>query len=181
MMPPKNMKNIFILILASPFFKYLLKFLITPFVDGISPDNIVIDLYSYGISGLLETLMYVAVILLSMRGAKKYRELGLLFKKNQTDATENKSLAYFPLIPFKSVFSFKNPLQCGAFTSAVLIIAVRVISLAIKDMSQHWKITGINQYLTFFAPYVLECLVGIVGYFMMLYIFIQFYTKTSDK
>ena len=171
-----------ILILLSPFFKYLLKLIISPFIDGItSYDILIADLYSYGVSGVLEVLQYLIVTALTYTPAKKYRQGLLILKKTDEISSEKKSISYFPLIPFKKLFSLKNPLQLGAIISAGVIVLGRITSLAISDINNHWKIVGINQYITFFAPYVVETVVGFIGYFFMLYLFIQIYSKTSDQ
>lgn len=178
----REMKKTLILIALSPLFKYLLKFLISPFVDGIPTiDTLIIDLYAYGISGVLEILQYLIVFALAYKPAVSYRKGVILMKKTYLSADGKSTVSFSPLVPFKKLFNFKNPLQLGAFVSAVVIIVGRVSSLAINDINNHWKIIGINQYIAFFAPYVIEIVVGFIGYFLMLYVFIQLYSKTSDK
>ena len=177
-MPLKNMKKTLALIFLSPFFKYLLKFIISPMVDGIpSIDMLIVDVYSYCLSGCLEVAQYAIVLLLSYGAAKKYRDGKMLAEISKENIKEGSDIAFRPLVPFKKLFSFKNPLQRGAIFSSVIICVGRIASLAISDINMNWKIVGINQYLTFFAPYLIETIVGLVGYFLMLYITRMIYRK----
>ena len=172
-LPIKKMKKTVIIVFLSPFFKYLLKFLISPFVDGIpSLDQLAEDLYSYLISGGLEVIQYALVMLVMLKPSKKHRDGRMM-----GDADSVRS----PLVPFSRILSLKNPLQLGALASAAVVLVGRVASLAISDLNHNYIIKGINQYLIFFAPYIIEAVVCSVGYFLMLYIFIQIYSSTADE
>lgn len=181
-MPLKDMRGILILIFLSPFFKYVLKFLISLLIDGIpTVDSLTMDIFSYTVSGILEILQYVIVIFLSFSSSKKYRELRLLANNPKFAESKTNRNPLIPAMPFKKIISLKNPLQLGAFFSALVLIIGRVASLAINDIANHWEIVGINQYLSFFAPYVLEIIIGAVGYFLMLYIYILIYSSTANN
>lgn len=178
---PDEIKSIFILIFLLPIFKYVLKILISPFIDGIPTlDLLIIDLFSYGVSALLEIIQFVIVFLFSLSPARRYRDHRATVTKAAARIGSElpESLA---LVPFKKPISFRNPLQRGAFISAVVIIVGRVFSLAMSDLDRNWNITGINGYLSFFAPYLIETIVGCIGYFFMLYVYITVYSKTEKS
>ena len=126
-LPIKKMKKTVIIVFLSPFFKYLLKFLISPFVDGIpSLDQLAEDLYSYLISGGLEVIQYALVMLVMLKPSKKHRDGRMM-----GDADSVRS----PLVPFSRILSLKNPLQLGALASAAVYPILRSIRITKKRSS----------------------------------------------
>ena len=178
----KEIRSVFILALLAPLFKYVLKFAISPFIDGIpSIDTLILDIYSMSVSCLFEMLQFVVVILLINNTARLYREKRITVLKAAQMLGTDRAPENVTLIPFKKLFSKNNPLQVGALISAVVITGARVATLAISDIHRGWKITGINQYINFFSAYVVELTIGVIGYFLMLYFFIVIYSKLKTK
>jgi len=175
--PAEKIKKVFALVFLAPLFKYLLKMAVSPFIDGIpTASQLSRDIFTLATSYLLEVLQFLIVLLLTFSAAKRYRERRATVVKAAAEISESTHL-----IPFKRLISFKNPLQYGAFISSFVIIFGRVASLAISDLSKNWKISGINGYISFFTPYVMEIVVGAIGYFFMLYVFITIYSKLDKE
>lgn len=176
-----GMKKIFILCILAPIFKYILKIIISPFIDGIpSIDTLLMDLYTIGVSCLAEIFVLLTVILLTYKSAQIYRE-----KRSSILKTANKlGLENEPesirLIPFKKAYNKNNPLQRGAVISTVIITISRLLNLIISDINKGWQISGINQYIYFLSAYIIEIIVGVIGYFIMLYLFISIYSKIKN-
>ena len=62
----KNLRSVLILALCAPLFKNALKLLVSPLVDGMpSLNNLIVDIYSLALSGLLEVLQLAVVIFIS--------------------------------------------------------------------------------------------------------------------
>lgn len=178
--PPMDLKKVLILIALSPFFKYILKFIISPFIDGWpSVDTLTADIFTYAVSGVMEVLQYAVVMLFTVGAAKKYRSKRDTAIAAQNVSSGTKSMQFAPAIPYKGIFNFKNPLLFGALVSSLVIVVGRVASLAINDLSSNWKIVGINQYIDFFTPYVMEIVIGVAGYFLMLYVYILIHSFVS--
>lgn len=178
----KEMRSTFILALLAPLFKYVLKLAVSPFIDGIpSLDTLFLDIYSMGVSCLFEMLQFIVVILLIKNSARLYREKRITVLKAAEMLGEKEEPQNIILVPFNKLFSKNNPLQFGALVSAIVITGARIATLAISDIYRGWKISGINQYINFLSAYVVELTIGVIGYFLMLYIFIVIYSKAKAK
>ena len=178
--PFKNIKNILFLCVFAPVFKYILKIIISPFIDGIpSVDTLLMDLYTIGISCSAEMLIFLLVVLIVYKPAQIYlgKKASVLKSANMLGLEDEPETVV--LIPFKKMYHKDNPLQRGAVVSTFIITVSRLINLAISDISKGWQIFGINQYIKFFGAYFAEITVGIVGYFIMLYFYIAIYSKTK--
>ena len=178
----REMRSVFLLALFAIPFKYALKMIVSPFVDGIpSIDVLILDIYSIGVSCIFEMLQIAVVILIMHRTTSLYREKRVTVLKAAERLAINDEPETISLLPFKKLFDMKNPLQLGALVSTVVLTIMRILNLAISDINHKWIISGINQYLTFFSSYVAELTVGALGYFLMLYMFILLYTKTKNN
>ena len=166
----KNMRSVIVLSMLAPIFKYVLKIIVSPIVDGfIDVDQFLMDLYTLSVSGGLEILQLTVIVLLSYIGIKKYRDRQEIMRKayaKMGHTTEYEA----KLIPFDKLVSTKNPLQKGAVISAVVVLAVRIIMHLISDL---FKYTSIVFNMLFFLPYVLSLVASVLGYFVMAYIFIN--------
>ena len=74
------------------------------------------------------------------------------------------------LLPFEKIVGIKNPLQKGALISAVTVLVIRVVMHVINDLATYVNIV-FN--MLFFLPYILSLVAGILGYLLMLYVFIN--------
>ena len=180
----KTIRTAVILSFAAPVFKYLLKMLVSPFVDGIpTSDQFMQDLFSYIVSGTLELIQFVIVFAIAASIMKKYKLKQETLKK--VSKRINAEGAYdLNVIPFNKIYDKENPLQRCALWATIVVTVARLISLAINDVNSGWilsEMNQINQYLVFFGAYIAELIIGIIGYFFMLYIFIHIYTKDSDE
>lgn len=166
-LPINDIKSVLILALLAPFFKNALKLLISPIVDGIPTiNNLIVDIYSLALSGLLEILQLSAVIFLSYIVIRNY-------KLKTADKVSKESI-----IPFKKLLDLKNPLQFGAYISSLLISVIRLLMWLINDLSSIYLPTVD---LVFFLPYVLEIIGGIIGYLFIIYVFILFAGKDQNN
>lgn len=179
--PLKRMRSILLIIILAPLFKYALKMFISPWIDGIPDiDTILMDLYSLLISYILEIIQFALVLVASLLIAKKHR-MRCLMEQKRSAYSEKSFDSDLNLMPFKKIISFKNPLQLGAMLSALVIVVGRVYSLLVRDLSLTWRLTSINQYLTLFAPYFIELIIGVIGYFFMLYVYITLFTTKNKE
>ena len=172
----KRMISIIVAVFLSPFFKYALKLVVSPFVDGVVDANqIFLDIYSMLISGILEVLQYSLILFVAYMSIKKFKTKVFAIKKASERIVKEKLPDISP-IPFKHLIDLKNPLQFGAFISGFTIAAIRVLMRLISDI---WTLSGITFDLLFFLPYILALLIGIFGYLFMLYMFMNLSLRDS--
>lgn len=166
----KAMRSVIALVMLAPIFKYVLKIIISPFIDGfVDFDQLLMDVYNLGISGCLEILQLLIILLLANISIKKYRDRSIAMKKAY--ARLGKEYAdRDTLLPFEKLFSTKNPLQNGALISAIFVFVVRLAMHLINDL---WGTVNIVFNMLFFLPYILSFISGILGYFLMFYVFIS--------
>ncbi len=173
----KKISTTFWFAMLSPVFKYILKLIVTPIVDGfISIDQFLMDIYSIGISAVLEILQFLIIIFVTKKYIDKYKSLMEIINKAAARVGDENMPDYSP-IPFKKLIDLKNPLQKSAFTTGAIITGIRILMLLINDFSMSSSIVGITNWAVFIGAYVLEIAVGFIGYFFMLYVFINLYSK----
>lgn len=162
--------SVIVLAMLAPVFKYVLKIIVSPFVDGfVDLDQFMMDIYNLAVSGGLEILQLSIILFISYRSVKRYRERSAVVSKayarlGKTDVTGK------DLLPFEKILSTKNPLQNGALVSGIFVFAVRTVMHIINDF---WGATTVVFDMLFFLPYILSLVAGVLGYFLMLYIFIS--------
>lgn len=168
----KNMRSVIALAMFAPIFKYVLKIIVSPIVDGfVDIDQFLMDVYTLGVSGGLEILQLTIIILLSYVGIKKYRARQETMRKAYEKMGHNKDLEYKEeLIPFDKIFGFRNPLQKGAFISAIVVLIVRIAMQLISDLFRYYNIV-FN--MLFFLPYILSIVASVLGYLLMIYVFMN--------
>ena len=168
----KNMRSVIALAMLAPFFKYILKIIVSPFVDGfVDIDQFLMDVYTLAISGGLEILQLTIIIFLSYIGIKKYRERAEILGKAYDRLSDKSKIQYSEeLLPFEKIVGMKNPLQRSAIISAAIVFAFRIAMHVINDLSTYANIV-FN--MLFFLPYILSLAAGVLGYLLMLYVFIN--------
>ena len=173
----KKILPTFILAMLLPIFKYLLKLVVSPLVDGvIRPDDLLMGLFSFGISGALEILQFLLIIFVSKPYIDKYRQMEAVVAK-ASRTVSNGNAPNLNVLPFKRMISVKNPLQRGALISAAVVSSLRLVMLAINDISKGIHAIDLGGYLIIIGGYLLELVVGVMGYMLMLYIFITLDAK----
>ena len=167
----------FYIAMLLPIFKYLLKLAVSPIVDGaVKPTDLLMGLFSFGISGAVEVLQFVVIIFVSKSYIDKYKQMeSVVAKASKTVGDEN--APDLSVLPFKAMISLKNPLQRGAFVSGVVVSVLRLIMLAINDISKGIYALDLGGYLLIVGGYLLEIVIGLMGYCFMLYVFITLGTK----
>ena len=177
----KDIKLTFYLSMLSPIFKYALK-LIVSFIgyNKIDLNQLWMGLYSFGVSSVLEILQFLAIIFISKDYIEKHKQMETVVSKaSKTVGDTSRTDIY--AIPFKKILSFENPLQRGAFISAVVVSALRLIMLAINDISKGIYAVDFGGYMLLIGGYLLELIIGIIGYTFMLYIFITLASKETKE
>ena len=173
----KKIRPTFWLAMLSPVFKYLLKLIVSPIVDGIvNLDQILMDLYSIGVSSVLEILQFLIIILIANRYIDKYKGVEAVVSK-ASSRVGTEGAPDLNILPFKKLFDLKNPLQRGAFTSALIVTFIRILMLVINDISKGLYIIDAWSFFILIGGYILEFVIGIFGYLFMLYIFITIGSK----
>jgi hypothetical protein len=177
---PKT-KSVLALILASPLFKNVLKLIVSPIVDGKpTVDIFLMDVYSLGLSSVFEILQLALAIYITYRYAiSRYKERVAVIKKAAARLGDS-NVPGIEVVPFDSIFNLKNPLQYGAFASSLTVTIVRIIMLIVHDINFGWFFSDINTVLLFVGGYLVEIVIGALGYFCMLYMFLSFASKESD-
>lgn len=177
-----EIKGIIILVLASPLFKNVLKLIVSPIVDGRPTiDMFFMDMYSLSISSVFEILQLAVAIYITYRYAiTGYKDRAAAVKK-AAERLGEATPASLVLLPFEKILNLKNPLQYGAFVSSCIVTVVRIVMLIIHDVNFGWILYDINTVLLFFGGYLIELVIGALGYFAMLYIFISFGSKEIDN
>ena len=166
----KDMRAVILAVLLAPVFKNILKIAVSPFVDGVlNLNQLIMDAYSLSLSSVFEVLQLAVILLIVYRPIKRYRE-NLVIVNKASAALGKVNTTHMDLLPFKKIFSMKNPLQIGAFVSGLVVAIVRIIMHLIDDFFG-FAIISFN--MIFFLPYVLSLICGALGYFFMLYIFIS--------
>ena len=174
----EKIKATFYLAMLAPIFKYLLKLAVSPIVDGILDfDQILMGLYSFGISAALEIIQFLVVIFASKAYIDKYKQMEAIVNKASKTVGSNDGAPDLSVLPFKKILNIKNPLQRGAFISAAIVAAVRIVILLINDITKGIYAVDFGGYLLIIGGYLLEIVIGVIGYMFMLYIFITLATK----
>ena len=176
-----KIKPVLTAVLLSPLFKNILKLIISPIVDGRPTlDIFLMDVYSLGLSSAFEILQLVLAMYITYKyAAIRYKERLAVIKKAAMRLGES-NVPSVEIVPFDSILNLKNPLQYGAFVSSLIVTIVRVVMLVIHDINFGWFFSDVNTVLLFVGGYLVEIAVGALGYFCMLYIFINFASKESD-
>lgn len=170
----KDARSVILAALLAPVFKNILKLAVSPFVDGVlNLNQLAMDAYSLSVSSVFEILQLALVLFIVYRPIKEYKE-NLKVANKASSALGKERIPCMDLLPFEKIFSIKNPLQKGAFVSALVISIVRVIMHLIDDF---FGIANISFSMMFLLPYVLSLMCGVLGYFLMLYIFISIGTR----
>ena len=170
----KSIKSVIALALMAPIFKYILKLIVSPFIDGfVDLDQFAMDIYNLGISGGLEILQIVVILLFANISIKKYRERTSAMEKAYAKLGKG-AFVDEALVPFEKMISTKNPLQNGAIISAVIVLVIRLVLHLVNDL---WGSVNIVFDMLFFLPYILSLVSGVLGYFLMFYVFISIGTK----
>lgn len=177
----KEIKSTFCLAVLAPLFKYALKLAVSPIVDGILDfDQLLMGLYSFGISGALEIIQFLAVIFVSKSYIDRYKKMEAIVNKAAKTVAPSDSTPDFSVLPFKKILSLKNPLQRGAIVSAVIVSAARLVRLLINDISKGIYAVDLGGYMILIGGYLLEIVIGIIGYMFMLYVFITLGMKDKN-
>lgn len=177
----RDMRGIITVSLLAPVFKYVLKIIVSPFIDGFFNFNLfIMDLYTLGISGLLEILQILLIIFIAYKPIKKYVEKMNVIKRAAA-RIENYDLSDMRLLPFKKILDIKNPLQYGAFISGIIVAFIRIVMLMIHDMTTGVFPVDTGTAILFFGSYVLEIIIGALGYLFMLYVFISLGAKDIEE
>ena len=173
----KEIKKTFYLALFSPAFKYVLK-LAFSFVGYTKIDltQLWMGVYSFSISCVLEMIQFLLIIFISKAYIDKYKKIESVVNKASKTIGDSAS-GDLEVIPFKHIFSLKNPLQRGSFISAVIVSILRIIMLAINDISKGIYAVDFGGYMLLVGGYILEAVIGVIGYMFMLYIFITLASK----
>ena len=177
----KEIRPVFYFALLAPVFKYVLKLIVSPIIDGfVSFDQFLMDLYTIAVSGTLEMLQLLAVVMIARKYINKHKSIVKVVNKasERIGAEKAPDLKVFP---FNSFFDFKNPVQRGALTSAVIVTALRIVMLLINDVSKGIVLSDFMNIALFFGGYALELVVGFVGYMFMLYVFIHLEQKNDPS
>lgn len=177
----KKIKTTFYFAMLAPVFKYLLKLAVSPIVDGILDFNdLLIGLYSFGISGVLEITQFLAVIFASKAYIDRHKKMEEIVSKASKTVGSADGAPDLSVLPFKKIFNLKNPLQRSAFISSVIVSAVRIVMLLINDISKGIYAVDLGGYLILIGGYLLEIVIGVIGYMFMLYVFITLGQKENN-
>lgn len=174
-----KIKHTFYLSLFAPAFKYALKLIVS--IVGYSKidiNQILEGLYSFGISCTLEMLQFLAIIFISKSYIDKYKQMENIANK-ASRVSGASSAADLSVVPFKRILSIKNPLQRGALVSACVVSALRIVMLAINDTSKGIYAVDFVGYMILIGGYLLELVIGVIGYMFMLYLYITLATKDN--
>jgi hypothetical protein len=173
----KEIRPTFYLAMLLPIIKYVLKLAVSPIVDGaIKPNDLLMGLFSFGISGAFEILQFLLIIFISKSYIDKYKQMETVVAK-ASKTVGNESAPDMSVLPFKKMFSIENPLQRGAIVSGAVVSTFRLVMLAINDISKGIYATDLGGYLLIIGGYILELVIGVMGYMLMLYVFITIGTK----
>ena len=175
----KQIRSTFYLAMLSPVFKYTLKLIIS-FVgyNRIVLNDFWMAIYSFGISGTLEIAQFLLVIFISKGYIEKYKQMEKVYSK-ASKLAGSEGADEISAVPFKRLVSLKNPLQRGAFVSAVVVSALRLVMLAINDITKGIYAVDLGGYLIIVGGYILEIIIGVIGYMFMLYLFITLTMKEN--
>ncbi len=177
----KDITPVFYLAMLAPVFKYALKLIVSPIIDGfVSFDQFLMDLYTLSVSGALEIVQFLIVIFIARKYINMHKSMVAVINK-ASDRIGNEKAPDLKVFPFKSFFDFKNPIQRGALTSATVITALRLGMLLINDVSKGIVLRGFANAMLFFGGYILEFIVGFIGYMFMLYVFINLEQKNDPS
>lgn len=180
-LPEQAMRSSIIIAILAPLFKNALKMIISPFIDGIpSLGQLFLDIYSLAVSCVLEMLQIAAIVFISYKFIKIYKERKLIIDK-AAERLGKENVPSTSLLPFEKAYSKQNPLQVSALISGITVSAIRVVMLLIHDLNTGFVLTNISAVLMFFGSYILEIIVGLLGYLFMLYLFISIDSRLNNN
>ena len=169
----KQIKTTFIFATLSPIFKYALKLMVSPIFDGaFKLNDFISDVFTVGVSGALEIAQFLIIVFVSNQYINKYKNMETVVAKASARLNFEGVKEELEVFPFKKLFNLKNPLQRGAFISGVVVSVLRLANLFISDISKGIFFNDIGGALLFIGGYLLEILIGVIGYFFMIYMFI---------
>lgn len=129
----------------------------------------------FSVNALVELVQFWLVAFLAYLAIRKHKMLSDIASKS----AEKVGMEFDPrtrVFPFKKLFSLSNPLQHSALVTAITVSAFMILNRLIYDL---WLIVNMNQGLPegwvdalwMVAGYGSDILCGIVGYFIMIFVF----------
>ena len=151
--------------LAATLWKYLLRILVTGLLDGRITAGLLII---HGLSLLFEALLFLLLLLISARMQTSFRR-SLRPEAYAADPYPDRA----PYLPFRSLFSFRNPLQTSAMAGGALISVSKILNLLVYDLDYGLP-ASFTEWIWVVSYYLLYILIGVLAYFLLLYCFLLY-------
>ena len=145
-----------------------------------SVDDITLDVIYLTVYFLLYMLQLLIVWLFATTDTNKYLRYIAFVKEKKNK--KGKSLPAEPdaVLPLTKFFNRYNPLQRSAFKMSLLILAVKLLSRVINDIS-YGAPSSIGEVLVMAAYYLSDILFALVAYVIALLVFSVLHTKAANK
>ena len=172
-----------VLIYTSVFFVQIpLKLLINIFLYGSLGSaweilNDVIYLVFYFLLNMIQLLVIYFIASADMNRYLRHREISRAIEKKKGKQTETKASVVLPISKF---FDRYNPLQRSALKMSIFMIALKLLSRALNDIS-YGAPTSFGEVLVMIAYYLSDILYGIAAYLIALLIFTFIYDKLKKS
>ena len=162
---------------GSVLFKYMANYVVTWITDtGMSTEYLMENLSYVLIYTAIELLQAVLMILVLFRTMKGYHE----FVSHQQRIAANLPGAEVTVrtyaFPFRSLLSWKNPLQKCALWSGILITVFKSVSRLIYDISYGWPASIVDA-LWMVIYYLIDIFAGFAVCLLITYLLMQFDSK----
>ena len=175
----KNSKSVLGIYLGASAFLYTANLLSSCIVNGFS---------DFVINDLLDILMYVAfdvlqmaiVVLLAWRFMKLSQDHAKQIYLLERSKDPNAELKMPKLLPFVSVFDFKNPLLRSVYYASAVSAGLHILSRVRYDLFVGMPADTVDLIWMIFA-YVSELLAFLIGVFVIILILNQLYLKEEQR
>ena len=147
-----------------------------------SIEQITVDVIYLLVYFLLYVVQLLIVYLFATTDCNKYmRRIAALNKKRTKHGGPARDTEDLPcVLPLSGLYRPFNPLQHSALKMGILILAVRVLTRVINDISYGLP-QSLGEVLIMLAYYLSDIIYGVIAYFVALFVFTVVYDKLKKK
>ncbi len=160
------------------FLKYLVNLVISSVVDGVfSPSDIIYVVIYFA----LDIIIFSIILLISNIFLRRYYERRATVEKANNTLGKKTDSVYDELFAVKKFFSPKNPLQCAALVTGMILSAAKLLSRIRYDIF-YGAPTSLADGMWMLTYYVSDILIALIVYAISVYMFAHFEGKEQgDK
>ncbi len=174
----KSSVRLILVYCAYVFLKYLANLVISSIVDGVfSPSDVIYVLIYLA----LDIILLALILTIAIAFMRRYYENRSVIEKANNTLEKKTPSVHEDLFAAKKFFSPKNPLQCAALVTGIILSAAKILSRIRYDIYIGAP-TSLADTMWMIAYYASDILIAIIVYAISLYMFAHFEAKEQgDK